>query len=176
MKGVVIVEYSNITKMSFDELVNMLSKTVSNKKKMIISSITSLILLIIVILNWDKDMLAAYILMTILVGIGFVLSILLIIMDKWIIKKSNKSLSNGVTYTYNFMEKEFSVTSLTNEKKRLTFKYSSLSKVKIDAEKIYLFPTPVSIYCVKLNGFSSAEDKESVVELLKPYTLKKGGR
>ena len=164
------MEYSNNTQLSFDELVNLLSKRVSNKKKMIISSITSLILLIIVLLNWDSNMLAMYILMSILVGSGFILSILVILLDKWMIRKSNKAFINGVNYTYVFREKDFTVTSLIeSEKKKLTFTYSSLSKVVIEDENVYLFPTVVSVYCVKLSGFENEVDKEKTLELLKPF-------
>ena len=168
------MEYSNVTKLTLDELVNLLSKVVSNKKKMILSAITSLVLLTIVILNWDNSMKIAYILMSILVSSGFILSILVILLDKWMIKKSNKSFVNGVTYTYTFKENDFTVTSLIDkEKKTLKFKYSSLAKVVLDDKNIYLYPTNVSIYCAKFNGFETLEEKEEVMKILNPYITKK---
>ena len=168
------MEHSNVTKLTLDELVNLLSKVVSNKKKMILSAITSLVLLTIVILNWDNSMKIAYILMSILVSSGFILSILVILLDKWMIKKSNKSFVNGVTYTYTFKENDFTVTSLIDkEKKTLKFKYSSLAKVVLDDENIYLYPTNVSIYCAKFNGFETLEEKEEVMKILNPYITKK---
>lgn len=164
------MEFLNTSKLTFDELVNLLSKRVSNKKKMIISAISSLILLVIVILNWDSSLKAAYILMSVLVGSGFILSVLVIALDKWMIRKSNSSFSNGVTYEYKFREKDFVVTSIVkNERKSLIFTYSSLSKVIISDENIYLYPTVVSIYCVNLLGFTNEEEKNAVISLLKPF-------
>jgi hypothetical protein len=170
------MEFLNTTKLSFDELVNLLSKRVSNKKKMIISAISSLILLAIIILSWDSNMLAAYIMMSCLVGSGFILSILVILLDKFMVRKSNMSFASGVTYEYRFREKDFTVTSIVkNEKKSITFTYSSLSKVVINEDNIYLYPTAVSVYCVNLLGFENEEERNEVIHLLTPFQ-KKGKR
>lgn len=167
------MEILNTTKLTFDELVNLLSKRVSNKKKMIISAISSLILLTIVILNWDNSMKVAYILMSFLVGIGFVLSILVILLDKWMVRKSNVKFIDGVTYEYKFKEKDFIVTSIVkNEKKSITFTYSSLNKVVIKQDNIYLYPTALSIYCVNLLGFQNEEERKEVINLLTPFLKK----
>lgn len=167
------MEILNTTKLTFDELVNLLSKRVSNKKKMIISASSSLILLLIVILNWDKSMLVAYILMSCLVGLGFILSILVILLDKWMVRKSNMSFVNGVTYEYTFREKDFIVTSIVNkEKKSLTFTYYSLSKIVINDDNIYLYPTVVSVYCVKMLGFENVDEKNEVLNILTPFQTK----
>ena len=167
------MEILNNTKLTFDELIDLLAKSVSNKKKMIVSAISSLILLAIVIINWDSKMMAAFILMSILVSSGFIFSILVIILEKWMIRKSNANFIDGVKYEYTFREKDFVITSIVKkEKKSLTFTYTSLNKVVINEENIYLYPTAVSIYCVSLKGFESIEEKNEVLEILKPFIKK----
>ena len=47
-----------------------------------------------------------------------------------------------------------------------------LNKVVINEENIYLYPTAVSIYCVSLKGFESIEEKNEVLEILKPFIKK----
>jgi hypothetical protein len=168
------MEILNTTNLTFDEMADLILQRVSNKKKMIISAISSIVLLAIVILNWDSNSMVAYILMCCLLGIGLILSILVIITEKWIFKKSNKSLENGVVYKYVFKDKDFTVTSITNtETKSLTFTYQSLSKIVITNDNIYLYPTSVSIYCVKLTGFEDENQKREVIDLLSPYQTKK---
>ena len=168
------MEYINNTKLSFDEFASLLLKMSSNRRKMIISASSSLILLLIVILNWDSNSLIAYILMSGLIVIGFTLSLLVLFLEKWMIKKTNKQFENGVEYIYTFKENEVVVTSVINsEKKSFTFSYQSLSKVVISEDNIYLYPTSVSVYCVSLAGFSNEEEKNAVKNMLSTYQKKK---
>jgi len=144
------VKYTNETKLSFDEFVTLLSKSVSNKTKMIVTCVVSIILAIIVILNWDKENQVAYIFLISFISLTFIGALLLMIFDKSLVKKSNPQFVNGVTYIYQFFDKYFTIESLiNNERKTIKYNYNSLYKVTVKKDSVCIYPTKLAIYFMK---------------------------
>ncbi len=169
------IKYENETKLNQDKLVDLLSEQTLPLKKMIVSISSIVILLLILILNWDKENQGIYILMSILLGLGFVGLCLLLIFKKWLIKISNKSLSSGVVYKYTFYENEFKVDSIVDGKENhMAMRYEGLEKIVVKNDFAYLYINSVSIFFVNLNNFG--EEKEEVIKIFLPYKTKKSKR
>ena len=110
-----------------------------------------------------------------MLSIGLVVCILLLIFKKWLVKVTNKSLENGVTYNYVFYENEFAVDSIVGEKtSHLAMQYAGLEKIIIKGDFAYIFINSVSIFFVDLNNFN--EEREEVIKLFAPYKKKKSKR
>lgn len=169
------VRYENETKLNQDQLVDLLSQQTLPLSKLVMYMSSILILFLILILNWDKSSPEIYIILTVLLGIAFVLIVLLLIFKKKLIKVTNKSLANGVVYNYIFSEKEFVVDSLINDKtSHMVMQYQGLEKISIKGDYAFLFINSFSIFFVDLNNFN--ESKEEVIELFAPYKKKKSKR
>ena len=140
---------------------------------MTISSIC--ILMVILILTWDKENVGLYIALTVMLSIALIVSILLIIFKKWLVKVTNKSLANGVVYNYVFYENEFVVDSVVGENSsHLAMQYEGLEKIVVKGDYAYLFINSVSTFFVDLNNFN--EEREEVIQLFAPYKVKKSKR
>ena len=170
------MELKNETKLNQEELVDLLSEQTLPLSKMIISIGSILILFTILIFAWDKENPSLYILMTVLLSIGLAGVILLLVGKKWLVKVSNKSLVNGVTYNYTILDKGLKIESIMGEKQSTTqVQYATLEKIVIKNDMAYIYVNNVSIFFLKLNNFS-LEEKEEVIKLFEPYKIKKSKR
>ena len=170
------INYKNETNLNQDQLVSLLADQTLPFKKMLISICSIVILLGILIFFWDNETLGLFIALTVLLSIGLIGVILLLIGKKWLIKVSNKSLENGVKYLYTFYESGVKIESLLSGKNSVTqIQYNNLEKVVIKEDFIYLYANNVSIYFVDNNTFFDGK-KEEVINLLKPYQVKKSKR
>lgn len=165
--------YKNETKLNQEELVNLLAKQTLPLPKMMMTIGSMAILLGILIFFWDSQNPGLFVALTVLLGIGLVGVILLLIGKKWLIKISNKSLENGVTYSYEFYKSGLKIESTLGENKSVNqIQYHNLERVVINEDMIYLFANNVSIYFVDVNQFEEGK-KEGVIKLLSPYKVKK---
>lgn len=168
--------YKNETKLNQEELVRLLAKQTLPLSKFFVSVGSIVVLLSLLIIFWDKEDPGLYIAMTVLLSVGLVGLVLLYLGKKWLIKVSNKSLSNGVTYQYEFYDKGLRVDSILGEKTSTTqIQYVNLEKVIFRGEIVYLYFNNVSIFFVDLNNFNE-DEKEEVTKILMPYTIKKSKR
>jgi amino acid transporter len=133
---------------------------------MIATCAVSLVLALLVILNWDKENQVAYILLIIFIALTFIGSLLLMIFDKELVKKSNSQFANGVTYTYQFFDKYFTIESLiNNERKTIKYNYNSLYKVTVKNDTLCIYPTKLAIYFMKFD----INDYEKIKTIFKDY-------
>ena len=168
------IRYENETKLNQDELVDLLAEQTLPISKMIISIVSICILMIILIFNWENDNPGLYIALTVMLSIALVVTVLLIIFKKWLIKVSNKSLSNGVIYNYVFYEDCFTLDSVINDNtSHLSMKYDQLEKIVIKDNYAYIYVNNVAIYFVNMNNF---DNKEEVIKLFSPYKKRKNKR
>ena len=168
-------KYINETKLNQDEIVGLLAQQTLPLSRMMMSITSIVILILFLILSWDKENNGLYIVLTIMLSLGLVICILLLIFKKWLVKVTNKSLENGVTYNYVFFENEFVVDSIVGDKtSHLAMQYSGLEKIIIKGDYAYIFINSVSIFFVNLNNFG--DEKEEVIELFAPYKKKKSKR
>ena len=168
-------KYINETKLNQDEIVRLLAQQTLPLSRMLMSITSLLILMVVLILSWDKENNGLYITVTVMLSVGLIISVLLIIFKKWLVKISNKSLAMGVTYNYTFYENEFVVDSTIGDKtSHLVMQYEGLEKIVIKDDYAYLFINTVSIFFVDLNNFK--EEKEEVINLFTPYKKKRSKR
>ena len=169
------IKYQNETKLTQEQIVNLLAEQTLPKSTMLISLFSDLIFILILIISWDKENNGLYILLLILLIFGLAGILFLIFGKKWLIKISNTSLSNGVTYKYCFYETEFTIDSVINDKNsHLAMQYKGLEKVVIKDDYACLYINSVSMFFVDLNNFG--DDKEIIVKLLTPYKKRKSKR
>lgn len=170
------VSYKNETKLNQEQLVNLLAKQTLPLRKMLITICSMVILLGILIFFWDKDSQGLFIALTVLLSLGICGIILLMLGKKWLIRVSNKSLENGVTYLYTFYESGLKIEyTLGDNKSTNQIHYNNLEKVVITDDFIHLYANNVSIYFVDVKCFEEGK-KEEVIKLLEPYKVKKSKR
>lgn len=168
-------KFENETKLNQEEVLNLLAKQTLPLSRMLMIALSILVLSLILILNWDTKNPGAYIMMAVLLGIGLVGVLLLIFGKKWLIRVSNKSLKDGVTYKYVFYENEFVVDTIVGENKSHTvMKYEGLEKIEIKDDYAFLYLNNVSIYFVDMNKFQI--EKEVIVKLFAPYKKRRSKR
>lgn len=169
------IKYENTTNLNHEQILDLLAKQTLPLSKMIMIVISILVLSVILILNWDSTNPGAYIMMSILLGFGLVGVLLLIFGKKWLIKVSNKSLKDGVTYKYVFYENEFVVDTIVGENKtHNVMKYEGLEKIDLKDGYAFLYLNNVSIYFVDMNEFY--DNKLDVIKLFAPFKKKKSKR
>ena len=169
------IKYQNETKLTQEQIVNLLAEQTLPKSTMLISLFSDLIFILILIISWDKENNGLYILLLILLIFGLAGILFLIFGKKWLIKITNKSFEKGVIYQYKFYENEFCVDAVVNDKiSHIAMQYAGLEKVVFRGNYACIYVNSVSMYFVDLTNFG--EDKEIVVKLLSPYKKKKSKR
>jgi hypothetical protein len=167
--------YKNQTKLSQDEIVSLLATQTIPVSKLVISISSIVILALLVILTWDQEQLAMYILLTVLLSLGLIGTILLFVGKKWLIKISNKELANGVTYDYTFTSDGFKVESRLGEKQtQQSIRFAEVEKIVIKEDYSYIYANNVSIYFVDMHSFE--EGKDEMIEVFSRYIKKKSKR
>lgn len=170
-----MIKYENETRLNQDKLIDLLAKQTLPTSRLVFTIVSDLVLMLIVILNFDKENPGLYIALLVLLSIAVVVTVLLIVGKKWLIKIGNKSLSNGVVYKYVFYENEFSIDSIINDKTtHLVMKYEGLEKIIIKDDFAYLYIDNASIFFVDMNEFGLY--KEEVLKLFAPFKKKKKKR
>lgn len=168
------IKYENETKLSQDELIDLLALNTLPLSKMIWYIIMMLVLQTILIIYWDNSNPGLYIALTIMIAIGLLGTILLLVFKKKLLRVSNKSLKDGVVYQYIFYENEFVLdTKIGDKTNHQVLKYEGLEKIVIKDDYAFLFLNNVSIYFVNMNNF---EQKEEVIKLFAPYKKRKNKR
>ena len=168
------IKYENETKLSQDELIDLLALNTLPLSKMIWYITMMFVLQIILIMFWDNTNPGLYIALSVMIAIGLTGTILLLVFKKKLLKASNKSLMNGVVYRYIFYENEFVLDTIIGEKtSHQVLKYEGLEKIVIKDDYAFLYVNNVSIYFVNMNNF---EQKEEVIKLFEPYKKKKSKR
>ena len=169
------VRYENETNLNQEQLIDLLAQQTLPLSKLMMYMSSILILILILILNWDSSNQALYIILSSLLGVSLILVILLLIFKKKLIKVTNTSLANGVTYKYVFYENEFIIDSIVNEKTSHTvMQYKGLEKIVIKGDYAFIYLNSVSIYFVDLNCFT--DGKEEVIKIFSQYKKKKSKR
>lgn len=168
-------QYTNQTKLNQDELVSLLATQTLPLSKMIISLASIVILTVLLILNWDNNDLALYIILTVLLSLGLIGTILLFIGKKWLIKVSNKELANGVIYDYLFNEGGFKVECTIGDKKsQQNIRFAEVEKILIKDRYAFIYANNVSIYFVDMEAFG--DDKVLMENIFDKYKIKKSKR
>lgn len=168
-------KYINKTKLNQDELVSLLATQTIPVSKLIMSLSSIVILTVLLILNWDNEQLALYIILTVLLAFGLIGTILLFVGKKWLIKVSNKELSCGVIYDYVFTSEGFKVECTLGEKKtQQNIRFAEVEKIIFKDGYAFIYANNVSIYFVEMNAFN--EYKEEVTNIFNQYKVKKSKR
>jgi hypothetical protein len=169
------IKFLNETTLNQDQLVDLLAEQTLPTGRMLFSLFSDLIFILILILSWDSENVGLYITLLVFLIFGLAGILFLIFGKKWLIKISNKSLSNGVIYKYCFYENEFSIDSIINDKtSHLAMQYKGLEKVVIKGDFACLYINSVSMFFVDLKNFG--EYKDEVIKMLAPYKKKKSKR
>ena len=167
--------YENETKLDQNQLVDLLANETLPTGRMLFSLFSDIVFILLLILSWENENPGLYILLLTLLVFGLAGILFLIFGKKWLIKITNKSLENGVTYNYVFYDNEFAVDSIVGDKtSHLAMQYAGLEKIIIKGDYAYIFINSVSIFFVDLNNFG--DEKEEVIELFAPYKKKKSKR
>ena len=170
-----MMKYTNETKLTQDELVTLLSKETLSITKFCVSLGSIITLLTLLFITWDTNDNTTYVILTVLLSICLILTILMFIGKKYIIKFDNKSLKDGITYKYTFYENEFVIDTVIGEKtNHLVLQYKGLERIKVKGNYAVLYANTISMYFVNMDNFT--EGKEEILKLFSLYKKKKSKR
>lgn len=169
------VKYKNETKLTQEQLLSLLAKQTLPLPRMLLSMTSIVILLSVLIFFWDSENSGIYVLMSSLLGLAFIIILFLILCKKWLIKVSNKQISEEVIYRYVFYENELVIDTVNgNQTSHQVIRYEGLEKIVVKDDFAYIYVNSVSIYFVDMNKFDV--DKATIIELFAPYRKRKSKR